>query len=304
MPMMRYVGALEAGGTKFNCAVVSSDLKIVSEIRIPTTTPDKTLGHVVEFFRASQVQFDALGVSSFGPVDLNRASVTYGYITTTPKLAWRNADLLGPLGQFGVPVAFDTDVNGAAYGEYRFGVAKDLDTFVYYTIGTGIGGGGMVGGKLMHGLTHPEMGHMMLPHDRVGDPFPGCCPSHGDCFEGLASGPALEQRWNVDPSRLDADHPAWQLEANYIALALANTVSVISPQRIVLGGGVMQNEFLFPLIRSKLAQILNGYVQHPAILEELESFVVPPGLGTSSGVFGAAALALDATREAMLSGPK
>ena len=302
--MMRYVGALEAGGTKFNCAVVSSDLRIVSEVRIPTTTPEKTLGHVVEFFRASQVQIDALGVSSFGPVDLNRASTTYGYITTTPKLAWRNADLLGPLEQFGVPVAFDTDVNGAAYGEYRFGATKDLDTFVYYTIGTGIGGGGMVGGTLMHGLTHPEMGHMMLPHDRVGDPFPGCCPSHGDCFEGLASGPALEQRWDVDPARLDADHPAWQLEAHYIALALANTVSVISPQRIVLGGGVMQNEFLFPLIRSKLAQILNGYVQHPAILEDLDAFVVPPGLGTSSGVFGAAALALDASREAMLLGPK
>lgn len=299
--MMRYVGAIEAGGTKFNCAVVGSDRSVARETRIPTTTPSETLGRVVEFFRASEVPFDALGVSSFGPVDLNRASPHYGYITTTPKLAWRNADLLGPLAAFGVPVAFDTDVNGAAYGEYRFGAAKGLDTFVYYTIGTGIGGGGMVGGRLMHGLTHPEMGHMMLPHDTVADPFPGCCPSHGDCFEGLASGPALEQRWKTDPSRLDIDHPAWQLEAYYIALALANTVVVLSPQKIVLGGGVMQNEFLFPLVRSKLGKILNGYVQHHMILEEIDSFVVPPGLGTSSGVFGAAALALDV---ALVSGVK
>jgi fructokinase len=292
--MERYVGAIEAGGTKFNCAVVGADLEIVSEIRIPTITPAETLGCVVEFFRTSQVAIDAIGVSSFGPLDLNRSSPQYGHITTTPKLAWRNADLLGPLRQFGVPVAFDTDVNGAAYGEFKFGAAKGLDTFVYYTIGTGIGGGGMIGGKLMHGLTHPEMGHMMLPHDRVGDPFAGCCPSHGDCFEGLASGPALAQRWSSDPTGFDIDHPAWQLEAHYIALALANTVSVLSPQRIVLGGGVMQNEFLFPLIRSKLVQILNGYVQHPTILEDINSFVVPPGLGASSGVLGAAALAFDA----------
>ncbi len=294
--MTSYVGALEAGGTKFNCAVVGLDLSIVSEARIPTTTPVETLSQVLEFFRASQTPISALGVSSFGPVELNPTSPLYGYITTTPKLAWRNTDLLGPLGQLEVPIAFDTDVNGAAYGEYRFGAAKGLDTFVYYTIGTGIGGGGMVGGRLMHGLTHPEMGHMMLPHDKIQDPFPGCCPSHGDCFEGLASGPALEQRWNVDPSRLDPDHPAWQLESHYIALALANTVAVLSPQKIVLGGGVMQNEFLFPLIRSKLRQVLNGYVQQRVICEETDSFVVPPGLGASSGVFGAAALALDASR--------
>jgi fructokinase len=171
--------------------------------------------------------------------------------------------------------------------------AKGLDTFVYYTIGTGIGGGGMIGGRLMHGLTHPAMGHVVLPHDRERNPFSGCCPTHDDCFEGLASGPALEQRWQVSPSELAPDHPAWELEAHYIALALANTVCTLSPQRVILGGGVVQNQLLFPLIRVSLQRVLNGYIQHPLILKEIDSFIVPPGLGTNSGVLGAAALAFD-----------
>jgi fructokinase len=295
--MTRYVGAIEAGGTKFNCAVVGDDQSIVREVRIPTTTPDETLRQVLEFFHASEVRIEALGISSFGPIDLNPRSPQYGFVTTTPKLAWRNADLLGPLRKLGVPMQFDTDVNGAAYGEYAYGAAKGVDTFVYYTIGTGIGGGGMIGGRLMHGLTHPEMGHMTLPHDKVRDPFVGCCPSHGDCFEGLASGPALEQRWNANPSEFDADHPAWALEAHYIALALANTVCMLSPQRIILGGGVMQNVFLFPRIRAELKSLLNGYIQHPLILEDVDSFVVPPGLDTRSGVLGAAALAFDSAMD-------
>jgi fructokinase len=292
--MNKYVGAIEAGGTKFNCAVVGDDQSIVREVRITTTTPEQTLREVLEFFHANaEFQIEALGVSSFGPIDLNPASPEYGFVTTTPKLAWRNADLLGPLKELGVPLHFDTDVNGAAYGEYAFGAAKGLDNFVYYTIGTGIGGGGMIGGRLMHGLTHPEMGHVVVPHDRVRDPFSGCCPTHGDCFEGLASGPALEQRWQVSPSELAPDHPAWELEAHYIALALANTVCTLSPQRVILGGGVMQNQFLFPLIRVGLQRVLNGYIQHPLILKEIDSFIVPPGLGTNSGVLGAAALAFD-----------
>ena len=286
------VGAIEAGGTKFNCAVVDSQYSVTHEVRIPTTHPTETLGAIVDFFKAHRV--DAIGVSSFGPLDLNPQSEAFGSITCTPKLAWRNTNILEPLRTFGIPLAIDTDVNGAAFGEYTCGAAQGLHSFLYFTIGTGIGGGGMLAGNLMHGLTHPEMGHIFLPHDRSRDPFPGCCPSHGNCFEGLASGPALEKRWGKDPSALSPSDPAWDLEAHYIALALANTVLTVSPQRIILGGGVMQNEFLFPMIREKLQRLLNNYVQHSALLEEIDSFVVPPALGGQAGVVGAAALALKA----------
>lgn len=292
--MNKHVGAIEAGGTKFNCAVVDTSQHILAEARIPTTTPLETFRRVVQFFREANLPIKALGVSTFGPVDLDRASPTYGSITTTPKPGWKNTDLLGALRELSVPVELDTDVNGAAYGEWKFGAARGLNTFVYYTIGTGIGGGGMVGSKLMHGLTHPEMGHVLLPHDRQADPFMGCCPSHGNCFEGLASGPALKARWGTDASEFGPDHPAWALEARYIALAIVNTVLTLSPQRVILGGGVMQNDFLLPMIRREAQKLLNGYVQHQAILSEIDSFIVPPFLGTKSGIIGAAALALDA----------
>jgi fructokinase len=196
--------------------------------------------------------------------------------------------------RFGVPLAFDTDVNGAAFGEWAYGAARDLDTFCYYTIGTGIGAGGMIGGRLMHGLTHPEAGHIRIPHDTIRDPFEGICPSHKDCFEGLASGPAIEKRWGARPSELPPTHPAWELEASYIAIALANTICTLSPQRIILGGGVMQHELLFPLIRLKVVELLNGYIQHPSILENIATFIVPPSLGTRSGVLGSAAMAFQA----------
>lgn len=289
--MNRYFGAIEAGGTKFVCAVVDDHYQVVHQVRIPTTTPTETLGLVLEFFRESTEPLTAIGVSTFGPVDIDPTSSSYGYITETPKLAWRRADLLGPLRELGVPLAIDTDVNGAALGEHTAGAAQGVDTFVYYTIGTGIGGGGMVGGQLLHGLTHPEMGHMGIPHERVRDPFAGSCPSHGDCFEGLASGPAIERRWGSQAEELPEGHPAWDLEAHYIALALCNTIYVLSPQRIILGGGVMQQQFLFPLIRSEVQRLMNGYIQHRGVLEELESLIVPPGLGARSGIVGSAALA-------------
>jgi fructokinase len=289
--MNLHVGAIEAGGTKFVCAVVDDRYTVVREVRIPTTTPSETLQKVLSFFQDGPEQLAAVGVSTFGPVDLDSASPFFGYITETPKLAWRKADLLGPLRELGVPLAIDTDVNGAALGEHVAGSAQGVDSFVYYTIGTGIGGGGMVGGQLLHGLTHPEMGHMAVPHDRMRDPFAGCCPSHGDCFEGLASGPAIEQRWGVKAEELPEGHPAWDLEAHYIALALCNTIYVLSPQRIILGGGVMQKEFLFPLIRAEVKRLMNGYIQHRAVLAELESFIVRPGLGSRSGIVGSAALA-------------
>ena len=290
--MKQYLGAIEAGGTKFVCAIVDRDYKVVRQVRIPTTTPSETLPAVLEFFRHGASELAAIGVSTFGPVDLDPASKLYGYITETPKLAWRRADLLGPLRELGVPLAIDTDVNGAALGEHVAGAAQGLDTFVYYTIGTGIGGGGMVAGNLLHGLTHPEMGHMGLPHDRERDPFSGSCPSHGDCFEGLASGPAMEQRWGVRAEELPEAHQAWSLEAHYIAAALCNTIYVLSPKRIILGGGVMQKEFLFPLIRAEVKRLMNGYIQHRGVLEDLDSFIVPPGLGSRSGIVGSAALAL------------
>lgn len=290
--MTTHVGAIEAGGTKFICAVVNQRYQIVREARIATSTPSETMRAVLEFFRAGEERLAAVGVSSFGPVDLDPASSWYGYITETPKLSWRRANLLGPLRDLGVPLALDTDVNGSALGEQIAGAAQGLDTFVYYTIGTGIGGGVMVDGQLLHGLTHPEMGHMWVAHDRARDSFAGCCPSHGNCFEGLASGPAMEQRWGLKTEDIPEGHPAWALEAHYIALALCNTIYAISPKRVILGGGVMQRSFLFDLIRRELMRLMNGYIQHPALDDDgIVSFVVPPSLGARSAIVGSAALA-------------
>jgi len=291
---MRILGGIEAGGTKFVCAVGTGPDGVRSEIRFPTTTPEETIGRAIAFFedQARQVDLAAIGIASFGPVDPNPASPTFGYVTTTPKPGWANADLAGAIGRaLGLPVGFDTDVNGAALGEYRWGAARGLDTFLYFTIGTGIGGGGMVGGKLMHGLLHPEMGHMRLPHDWQADPFKGACPFHGDCFEGLAAGPAMNARWGQPAETLPADHPAWKLEAHYIALAMSNFIVTISPQRIILGGGVMSGPHMFPALRSEVLELLNGYVQSPAILKHIDEYIVAPGLGNRSGVLGAFALA-------------
>jgi fructokinase len=203
-------GGIEAGGTKFVCAVGSGPHDVRAEARFPTTNPAETIGRAIDFFRRQAGPgLAAIGIASFGPVDPSPGSPTFGYITTTPKPGWANTDLAGPVGRaLGVPVGFDTDVNGAALGEYRWGAAQGCDTFVYLTVGTGIGGGGMAGGKLMHGLLHPEMGHMRLPHDLAADPFPGICPFHSDCLEGLASGPAIEARWSQRAETLPPDHPA------------------------------------------------------------------------------------------------
>ncbi len=244
------------------------------------------------FFRR-QAPLAAIGVASFGPVDLDPASPTYGHITTTPKPGWAGADVVGTLRTgLGLPVAFDTDVNAAALGEYRWGAARGADPCLYLTVGTGIGGGAIVHGRPLHGLIHPEMGHLRLPHDRVADPFPGVCPYHGDCFEGLASGPALLRRWGQPAETLPADHPAWALEARYIGLALANLICTLSPRRIVLGGGVMEHAGLLSLVRSEMQAALNGYVQARALLTDIDSYIVAPGLGRRAGVLGAIALAL------------
>ena len=290
-------GGIEAGGTKFVCAVGTGPDDLRAEERFPTTTPAESIGRAVEFFRRWQENdsLAAVGIASFGPVDPDPGSPTFGYVTTTPKQGWAHTDFAGSVHRaLHVPVGFDTDVNVAALGEHRWGAAQGLDTFVYLTIGTGIGGGGMVNGKLIHGLVHPEMGHVRIPHDRERDPFPGACPYHGDCLEGLASGPALEARWGQRGETLPADHPAWMLEAEYLALGLVNIICVLSPQRIVMGGGVMEQRHLFPLVRGRVRDLLNGYLQVAEILERIDETIVPPGLGNRSGVLGALALAQQA----------
>ncbi|NMC52910.1 MAG: ROK family protein [Chloroflexi bacterium] len=294
--MMDLFGGIEAGGTKFVCVAGSGPDDIRMEERFPTTSPVETIGKMVAFFQHAEKKlgkkFASFGVASFGPVDLDASSPTFGFITSTPKPGWKNTDLIGPLRKtFGVPVGFDTDVNGAAIGEGMWGAGKGLQHFIYITIGTGIGGGAVVDGKPLHGLIHPEMGHMLLPHDWDRDPFEGHCPYHGDCFEGMASGPALKARWGVSADRLPANHAAWDLEADYIASALQNLIAVLSPQRLILGGGVMQQEQLFPLIRGKLLEKMNNYFQSPVILNRMAEYVVPPGLGNQAGMLGALAMA-------------
>jgi len=289
-----YAG-LEAGGTKFNCVVGAGPDDIRAETRIPTTTPEATLREALEFFRAQRATLGPLtaaGVASFGPVDLDPASATYGFITSTPKPGWAHTDIVGPVRQaLGVPLQFDTDVNAAALGEGRWGAAQGLDHFIYLTVGTGIGGGGLVGGAMLHGLVHPEMGHVRIPHDRTADPYEGHCPFHGDCLEGLACGPAMNARWGRPAEELPDDHPAWALEARYLALALNDFVCTLSPRRIILGGGVMERLSLFPRIHRELQSLLNGYVQAPQITAHIDRYVVPPAFGPRAGLIGALALA-------------
>ncbi len=291
-------GAVEGGGTKFVCAVGRGPQDIVAETRFPTTTPQETLARAVEFFR--QYELAAIGLASFGPVDLNPASPSFGSITTTPKPGWGGTNVLAYFQRaLGVPVVFETDVNAAAFGEYYWVEEnRALDSLVYFTIGTGIGAGIVVNGQILHGLTHPEAGHMRLPHDWQRDPYPGCCPFHGDCFEGLACGVALAKRWGQAADSLPSDHPAWPLEAEYIALAMVAVICLLSPRRIILGGGIMQRTELLPLIRQRVKQLLHGYIASPIFEGDLETYLVPPALGKRSGVLGALALAqqrVDAT---------
>ena len=297
--MNNYAG-IEAGGTKFVCAIARGPDDTLAEITLPTTSPLETMERVVDFFLSQERlhgEIDALGIATFGPIDPNPQSETFGFISATPKPGWANFDLVGSLRkEFNIPIGFDTDVNGAALGEWRWGAAQGLDTFIYLTIGTGIGGGGMVNGKLIHGLIHPEMGHIRIPHDTVADPFPGVCPFHENCFEGLANGPAIEARWGQPGESLPEDHPAWELEANYLALALVNYICCLSPQRIIIGGGVMQRTKLYPIVRRRVQQILNNYIQADQILLDIDQYIVPPALGKRSGVLGAIALAIQAKK--------
>ncbi|HVN53560.1 MAG TPA: ROK family protein [Anaerolineaceae bacterium] len=299
--MQKLYGGIEAGGTKFVCMVASSPEAVIEETRFPTTTPAETIQKAADFFRSTvqRGELKAIGIGSFGPVDLDPRSPTYGFITTTPKPGWAFADLCGGIHrELGVPIAFDTDVNAAAFGEH-FWIEKNhgLDPFLYMTVGTGIGMGGLVNGKTLHGLIHPEAGHMFIPHDREADPFPGMCPYHGDCLEGLASGPALARRWGQPAETLADEHPAWDLEAEYLASALANLVLAFSPQRIVLGGGVPQHPGLLDLIRMKVRRHLNGYVKSDLVEKRIEELILAPALGSRAGVLGAIAMAVESNKE-------
>ncbi len=294
--MKEYFGGIEAGGTKFVCVVANGPDDILEEERFPTTDPEETINKAILFFQNvinnKNIKLNSIGIGSFGPVDLDKSSDLYGYITSTPKPGWSNTDLVGPIVHaLQVPVNFDTDVNAAAIGEGKWGAAKDLDNFLYFTIGTGVGGGAIINGKPLHGLIHPEMGHIYLVQDPQKDKYTGKCPFHGHCFEGLASGPAIEARWGIPAQKLENNHPAWDLESDYIAQAMSNFICSFSPQKIILGGGVMQQKHLFPLVHEKVKKLLNGYVVSDLITNHIEDYIVPPMLGNQAGMLGAIALA-------------
>jgi fructokinase len=288
-------GGIEAGGTKWVCAIADAAGAILARDVFPTTDPGATLDRAAAFF-AGQPPTRAVGVGCFGPIDPRPGSDTYGWITTTPKPGWANVDVVGPLRDaLGVPIAFDTDVNAAALGEWRHGAGRGRDAIVYLTVGTGIGAGAIVDGRLVHGLLHPEVGHMRVPHDRGRDPFDGCCPRHGDCLEGLASGEALRRRWGVPAERLE-DPAAWALEAEYLALALVNLTCVLSPQRVIVGGGVAARADLLGQVRGRLLELLAGYLPVAELTDPggVDRYVVAPGLGDDAGVTGAVELAVAA----------
>ena len=281
------IGALEAGGTKMVCSIGNPEGGVLQRASFQTLTPDVTVPQIVDFIGKFDVK--ALGIGSFGPLDLNPASPTYGNITKTPKKEWIDYPLMTTLKTaLGVPTGIDTDVNAAALAEYTMGAGKGRGSLLYVTVGTGIGGGFVTDGRMIHGLVHPEMGHMILA-PLEGDTMPdGVCPYHRHCLEGLASGPAIEKRWGLSAKLMTEDHPAWELEATYLAQMCVNMIVTVSPEVIVLGGGVMQQAHLFPKIRAKVLDLLGGYVSSPSITPEgIDSYIVPPALGVNSGVIGA-----------------
>jgi fructokinase len=283
-------GGIETGGSKWECAIGTGPGDIRAAETIRTTTPRETIEKAIAFFeRGENVQ--AIGIGSFGPIDHKPWSQTWGHITTTPKPGWAHTDVGQEIRRrLSVPVAFDTDVNAAALGEHRWGAGQGLDTFCYLTVGTGIGGGGLAGGKLMHGLLHPEFGHMRIPHDMARDPFEGTCPYHGDCWEGLASGRAIEARWGKPADELH-DPAVWGLEAHYLGLGLVSVMCVLSPERIIVGGGVAGRDGLLRLVQREVSSLMNGYLDSKVVRERISEYITAPALGARAGVLGAIALA-------------
>lgn len=281
-------GAIEAGGTKFVCAVSDENFTIKERVSIPTTTPEETMTEVFSFF--DQYELTAIGIGSFGPIDVNKESDTYGFITSTPKTAWKFYDFLGSVkNRYSVPIGWTTDVNAAALGEIKLGAAKGLKSCVYLTVGTGIGGGAVINGELLEGYGHPEMGHIPV-RLHPNETYKGTCPYHGDCLEGIAAGPAIEGRFGKKGHLLADQEEVWEMEAYYLAQALMNYTLILSPERIVLGGGVMKQKQLYPLVRQKFAELINDYIQVP----DLEQYIVAPGLEDNAGILGSLLLAADA----------
>ncbi len=281
-------GALEAGGTKMVLATGNEDGKILEQISIPTETPSVTLPKIIDYFKTKDIS--ALGIGCFGPVDLNKKSPAYGHITSTPKLAWRNCDIVGTLkNALNIPIGFDTDVNGSALGEATWGSTRGLDSSIYITVGTGIGVGVYMNGSLLHGMAHPEGGHVLLSKHPA-DAFEGVCPYHPNCLEGLASGPSIEKRWGKKAVELKDKPEVWEIEAFYLAQAIVGYIMTLSPHRIVLGGGVMHQEQLFPLIRGKVTELVNGYIDTPE-LKDIDHYIVPASLNDNQGIMGCIQLA-------------
>ncbi len=292
-----YFGAIEAGGTKFICAIGTNDGTILDQVSIQTNLPEETLGHVTSFFKDAVSRFgklEGLGVGCFGPVDISKNSPTYGQIIQTPKRGWSGIDLVGYLSAaLNVEVVIDTDVNCALIAEAKFGSGKGLQDLVYVTIGTGIGGGVMSNGKLHYGVGHPEIGHIFIPQRRDDLDFDGTCPYHGsNCIEGLASGPAMQKRWNRQACGLDESHEAWDLEAYYLAVLCQNLEMLFAPEKIVLGGGVMKQAHLFPRIIAKMASLNNSYGNRLPNSATNRVKVVPSSLNGEAGILGALSLVL------------
>ncbi len=286
-------GALEAGGTKMVVAIADETGKIYDRASYPTETPEKTMPVLIDYFKKFDIK--ALGVGTFGPADLNEDSETYGYITSTPKPGWKNYNILGAFKDaLKIPVGFDTDVNVAALGEATFGCMKGTTDGIYITIGTGVGVGVLSNGKLLHGMLHPEAGHILLAR-KEGDNVKSFCPFHDNCFEGLAAGPAIEKRWGKKAFDLKDNSEVWELEADYIAQALMNYILILSPKKIVLGGGVMHQLQLFPLIRKKTLELINGYVNTKE-LKDIDNYIVPASLNDNQGILGCITLAVTALK--------
>ena len=285
---MAIMAAVEAGGTKFNCGLGDENGNIIDQVSIPTTTPEETMKKVIEYFKDKK--FDVMGVGSFGPIDPIKGSKTYGHITKTPKAYWSDYNLIGELKKhFDVPMEFDTDVNGAALAEAWWGAGKGFKNVMYITVGAGIGAGATVDGKMLQGLTHPEMGHISVKRHPE-DAFEGTCSFHGDCLEGMAAGPAIEKRWGKKGIELAEDNRVWEMEAYYLSQALVNYILILSPEKIIMGGGVMKQKQLFPLIHKNVKEMLNGYVDKKEILEDIENYIIYPGLGDYAGFIGSFAL--------------
>ena len=291
-------GAVELGGTKTFVMIAKDKSDIYSRKIFPTLSPNQTISDITNFFqketKSLDLKLESIGLGSFGPLDLDPDSKTFGYITSTPKEGWQFTNLKGKIEEsLQIPASIDTDVNASALGEFRSLLKQDIDSFVYITIGTGIGGGFIINGELVHGLVHPEFGHIRIPHDKRIDPFPGICPYHRDCFEGLASGPALQERWHLSAEQLPKDHMAWELEAEYISLALMNLICTISPQKIILGGGVMLQVHLFNRIYQKTQRVLNNYIKSKYLEDQIRNLIIPPKLKENSGIYGALHLAIE-----------